>query len=321
MASTTSRPAPGATSSAPRGPALRRPGRAGRGRRASLDLVGWGFVLPFVLVFAVFSVAPAAMALFLSLTDIGIGDLTSPFAVDVVGLGNYTGILRSEDFQRAMLNTALFVVVGVPVTMGAGFVLALALDSGIRRLRSVFRAVVYVPVIANVVAAAVLWQYAFTREGPVNGFLGALGVDGPNWLGRPGWAVVAVLLLTVWRNIGTCMVLFLAGLQSVPEEVHEAAALDGAGYWRRVTAMTVPLLRPTTLLVSVLMSVSFLNIFDEPYLVTDGGPLSATTSVAKWVYDQFGYGRIADSMAGSMVLLVVVLVVSTAQVRLLRSKH
>jgi multiple sugar transport system permease protein len=283
--------------------------------------MGWGFVLPFVAVFVVFSVVPAAMALFLSFTDIGVGDLTNPLAVDVVGVGNYLAILDNPGFRRALLNTALFVVVGVPVTLGVGFVLALALDSGVRRLRTVFRAIVYVPVIANVVAAAVLWQYAFTREGPVNGFLDTLGVEGPNWLGRPGWAVFAVLLLTVWRNIGTCMVLFLAGLQAVPEEVHEAAALDGAGYWRRVVTMTVPLLRPTTLLVSVLMSVSFLNIFDEPYLVTGGGPLSATTSVAKWVYDQFGYGRIADSMAGSMILLVVVLVVSVTQVRLLRSKH
>ncbi|WP_432563606.1 carbohydrate ABC transporter permease [Kineococcus sp. SYSU DK003] len=291
-----------------------------RGRVSSHQTTGWLFVTPFVAVFLVFSVVPALMAVFLSLTDIGVGDLRTPLAVTFTGLENFRTILGNPGFQRAMLNTALFVVVGVPTTMATAFVLALALDSGIRRLRSVFRAVIYVPVIANIVAAAVLWQYAFTREGPVNGFLSVLGVEGPNWLGRPGWAVFAVLLLTVWRNIGTCMVLFLAGLQSVPEEVHEAAALDGAGYWRRVLTMTVPLLRPTTLLVSVLMSVSFLNIFDEPYLVTNGGPLSATESVAKWVYDQFGYGNIAHSMAGSMILLVVVLVVSITQVRLLRSR-
>jgi multiple sugar transport system permease protein len=265
-------------------------------------------------------VVPAVMALFLSLTDIRVGDLRTPFAVAFTGFENYADVLGNDTFQRAVLNTGLFVLVGVPATMAIAFVLALALDSGIRRLRSAFRAVIYVPVVANIVAAAVLWQYAFTRRGPVNGFLSLLGVDGPNWLGRPGWAVFAVLLLTVWRNIGTCMVLFLAGLQSVPGEVHEAAALDGAGYWRRVVTMTVPLLRPTTLLVSVLMSVSFLNIFDEPYLVTKGGPLSATESIAKWVYDQFGFGNIGDSMAGSMVLLVVVVAVSTAQVRLLRPK-
>lgn len=311
--SVTTRRAPGPV--APPPVVLRR-----RGRTASRTVVGWVFVAPFVVVFVVFSVVPAVMALALSFTDIGVGDLRTPFAVAFTGFDNLAAVLGNAGFQRALLNTVLYVGVGVPVTMGTGFVLALALDSGIRRLRSVFRAVVYVPVIANVVAAAVLWQYAFTTEGPVNGFLAHLGVDGPNWLGRPGWAVTTVLLLTVWRNVGTCMVLFLAGLQGVPEEVHEAAALDGAGYWRRVVTMTVPLLRPTTLLVSVLMSVSFLNIFDEPYLVTDGGPLGATGSVATWVYDQFGFGAVGHSMAGSVVLLVLVVVVSVTQVRLLRTK-
>jgi len=290
-----------------------------RRRRASHAGTGWLFVSPFLAVFALFTLVPVVMAVGLSLTDIRVADLRTPFAVGLTGLDNYETVLGNAAFRRALLNTAVYVVIGVPVTMAIGFVLALALDSGIRRMRNTFRAIFYVPVIANVVAAAVLWQYAFTPNGPVNEALSGLGITGPNWLNEPAWAVTTVLLLTIWRNIGTCMVLFLAGLQSVPEEVHEAAALDGAGYWRRVFSMTIPMVKPTTLLVSVLMSVNFLNIFEEPYLVTRGGPLGSTESIASWVNEQFGFGNISGSLAGSMVLLVVVVVVSAVQMRVLRS--
>lgn len=212
-------------------------------------------------------------------------------------------------------------MIGVPLTIGIGLALAILLGSGIRRLRPVFRAAIYLPVIANIVAASVIWKYALTYEGPVNEALAAIGIAGPNWLGDPAWGVTSVILLTVWRNVGTAMVLFLAGLQAVPEEVYEAAAIDGAGPWRRIVHMTLPLLRPTTLLVTVLITVMYMNIFEEPYLLTGGGPLDSTRSISLWVYQQFGYGNIAASMAGSFVLILLVAVVSVVQFRMLRPKH
>jgi multiple sugar transport system permease protein len=305
---------------------LRRPAgpdpspRPRRRLRSTHGGVAWGFLTPFLIVFVLFTLIPALMALTFSFTDIKASDVRNPFAVGFVFFDTFASVLGNGGFQRSVLNTAIYVVIGVPVTMVIAFLLALVLDAGIRRLRGLFRAIIYVPVIANVVAAAVIWQYAFTNQGPINSALAALGIPGPTWLSDPGTAVFVVLLLGIWRNIGTCMVLFLAGLQSVPEEVHEAAALDGAGYWRRVLSMTVPLLRPTTLLVSVLMTVNFLNIFDEPFLVTNGGPLNSTRSIAQWVYEQFGYGNIAGSMAGSWVLLVIVLIIAFVQIRFLRSK-
>ncbi|GAA1000647.1 carbohydrate ABC transporter permease [Subtercola frigoramans] len=300
-------------------------GRAPSGRRrhhltSTHGRIAWTFVTPFMIIFVLFTLIPAFMALGFSFTDIKASDVRNPFGVGFVYFDTFVKVLGNAGFQRSALNTLIYVVIGVPVTMVIAFLLALVLDAGIRRLKGLFRALIYVPVIANVVAAAVIWQYAFTNQGPINSALSTLGITGPNWLSQPGTAVFVVLLLCIWRNIGTCMVLFLAGLQAVPEEVHEAASLDGAGYWRRVASMTVPLLQPTTLLVSVLMTVNFLNMFDEPFLVTNGGPLNSTRSIAQWVYEQFGYGNIAGSMAGSWVLLVIVLIIAFLQIRFLRSK-
>lgn len=292
-----------------------------RRRRLIAAWVPWVFLSPFIFVFTIFTAIPAIAALSMSMTDIGARDVRNPFGVSFVGFETFAKIFADPGFLRAIGNTGLFVVITVPTTMAIGFVLALILDTGIRRLRSFFRAAVYLPVVTNVVAAAMIWQYAFTIGGPFNTLLESMGLSGANWLGEPLLAVPTVASLGIWRNIGTCMVLFLAGLQAIPVEVREAAMIDGAGYWRQLTSMTMPLLRPTTLLVSVLMMVSFLNIFEEPYLVTGGGPLGSTRSIALWVYAQFGYGNIAQSMAGSFVLLALIGAISFVQFRLLRPKH
>ncbi|MEN2742662.1 sugar ABC transporter permease [Microbacterium sp. X-17] len=261
------------------------------------------------------------VALVMSTTDMRATDLRNPFNVNFVGLDNFTHILTNAEFLRSVLNTGLFVLFCVPLTMGIGFVLALILNRGIQKLKTLFRAAIYLPVITNIVAAAVIWQYAFTPTGPANAALSTIGIKGPNWLGDPGWAFALVVILGVWRTIGTCMVLYLAGLQAVPPEVYEAASIDGASRTRQLFSVTLPLLRPTTLLVSVLMTVSFLNIFEEPFLLTNGGPLGATRSIAVWVYEQFGFGNTAVSMAGSFLLLLLIGVVALIQFRVLRPKH
>lgn len=280
----------------------------------------WTFVAPFLVTFGVFTAVPALIALIYSFTNIGVADMRHPFDVDFVFLGTFARVLTNKGFLQSLGTTGQFVAVGVPLTMLIGLALALALNSGIQRLRAAYRAAFYLPVITNVVAAAVIWQYAFTLQGPANTFLASIGIAGPNWLGSPNMAFTTVVMLAIWRNVGTCMVLFLAGLQSIPADVYEAAALDGAGAWRRLISMTLPLLRPTTLLVSVLMTVSYMNIFDEPYLVTKGGPLGATKSVALWVYEQFGFGNIAGAMAGSYVMLAIIVVLGIVQLRMLRAR-
>jgi multiple sugar transport system permease protein len=305
----------GASSRRPRG------GAAAHGGSRAEATTAWVFLAPFLLLFLVFTAIPAIFALGASFTDMTARDVRDPFGVNFVGFDGFAEVLGNAGFQGAFFNTVVFVVLCVPISMALGLALALMLNNGIRRLKTMFRAAVYVPVITNIVAAAVIWQYAFSISGPVNSSLSGLGIDGPNWLGDPGWAVTTVVLMGVWRTTGTCMILFLAGLQAVPEEIYEAASTDGAGPWRRLWSITLPLLRPTTLLVTVLQTVSFLNIFEEPYLLTRGGPLGSTKSVALWVYEQFGFGNVSASMAGSVLLLVLVGIVALVQFRLLRPKH
>jgi multiple sugar transport system permease protein len=300
------------------------PGAPRRARRprgaARRTAVAWLFLAPFTVVFLVYTAIPTVAALAFSLTDLRGADLRHPFAVDFTGLENYLRLFQDQSFLRDILNTAVFVAVGVPLTMGTGLALALALNSGIRRMRGVFRTVFFAPVVTNIVAVALIWQYAFNASGTVNKVLGAVGFAGPNWLDDPNLTMPVVILLGVWRNFGTAMVLFLAGLQAIPQDVYEAASLDGAGRWQQLRRITLPLLRPTTLMVSVLLTVFYLQVFDEPYLLTNGGPLGSTESVALYTYHQFGVGEFGMSSAASFVTLLLVMLVSAVQFRLLRPR-
>jgi len=282
-------------------------------------VTAWLFVAPFLAVFVVFTAVPAVIALAYSFTDIGIADIRHPFDVAFTGFATFARVLTNAGFLKSLGTTGIFIVIGVPLTMAIGLALALALNSGIKHLRGTYRAAFYLPVITNIVAAAVIWQYAFTLSGPVNTLLAGAGIVGPNWLGDPNMAITTVILLTTWRNVGTCMVLFLAGLQTIPPDVYEAAAIDGASSRRSFWSITLPLLRPATALVTVLMTVSYMNIFDEPFLLTKGGPLGSTRSVALWVFEQFGQGNIASAMAGSYVMLAIVVVLGLLQLRMLRT--
>ncbi|MFT4233624.1 MAG: sugar ABC transporter permease [Microbacterium sp.] len=303
------------TPGAPR--AARRPRRTARRTQTA---VAWVFLAPFAIVFLVFTGIPAVAALAMGLTDMRGTDLRTPFSVNFVGIENYLRLFTDSSFLRDLGNTAVFVVVGVPLTMAVGFALALMLNNGIRRLRGVFRAVFYAPVVTNVVAIALIWQYAFNDDGTVNRALGWLGLAGPGWLTDTDLAMPIVILLGIWRNFGTAMVLFLAGLQAIPEDVYEAAALDGAGWWRGLWHVTLPLLLPTVLLVSVLLTTFYLQVFDEPYLLTGGGPLGSTESIALYTYNQFGFGQFGLSSAASFVTLALVVVVSAVQFRILRPR-
>jgi len=300
------------------GPGTRGGTRRSRGARRTA--VAWLFLAPFTLVFLLYTAIPTVAALGFSLTDLRGTDLRHPLAVNFTGLANYLRLFQDESFLRDILNTVVFVAVGVPLTMGAGFALAVALNSGIRRLRGAFRTVFFAPVVTNVVAVALIWQYAFNANGTVNKVLGSVGFAGPNWLDDQHLAMPVVILLGVWRNFGTAMVLFLAGLQAIPQDVYEAASLDGAGRWRQLRHITLPLLLPTTLMVSVLLTVFYLQVFDEPYLLTNGGPLGSTESVALYTYHQFGSGEFGVSSAASFVMLVLVALVSVVQFRLLRPR-
>lgn len=294
-------------------------------RRASKDArrqawVAWGFALPFMVFFLIFMLLPIVSSLAMSFTDFRTQDIQSPFAVTFLGLDQYIGLFGNGQFLGALGVTFYFVLVGLPLTMALALLLALALNSGINRFRAVYRVGFYLPVVCSIVAVAVVWRFILQDEGVLNAALGAIGIDGPNWLNSTTWAMPAMIMMAVWRNVGTLMIIFLAGLQGIAPEMLEASAVDGASRWRRFIHITLPLLRPTLLLGAILTSVGFLQFFEEPFVMTNGGPLNSTLSVSYFIYNQFGFGNYGTASAGSYVLFVIIALLSLVQFRLLRSQ-
>lgn len=258
----------------------------------------------------------------MSVTDTRAKDLRTPFSVDVVGFENYARALSDANFLQAARNTAYFVVVGVPLTLVLALAAAVALDRGITRFRAAFRLGFYTPVVTSIVAVAVVWQFLLQREfGLLNTVLGWVGITGPNWLGDPDWAMPALIMMAAWRNFGTGMIIFLAGLQAVPWMLHEAASIDGANAWQRFRHITLPLMRPTILFVSVTTMIGYLQFFEEPFVMTNGGPLNSTVSMSLYTYRQFGFGNYGYAASLSYLIFIVVAIVTALQFRALRDKE
>jgi multiple sugar transport system permease protein len=292
----------------------------GWARRRRQGLVAWLFALPFVLGFAIFMLFPIVSSFVMSFTDFTSSDVQDPLAVGFVGLAQYADLFGNPQFLKSMWVTTYFVIVGIPLTMIVALALAVALNSGITRFRTVFRVGFYTPVVTSIVAVAVVWRFILQDNGLLNGMLGWVGVDGPNWLNDTAWSMPAMILVAVWRNMGTLMIIFLAGLQNIPEEVKEAAQIDGATTWTTFRRITLPLLRPTLLLGAVLLSVGYLQFFEEPFVMTKGGPLDSTLSISYFTYNQFGFGKYGTASAASYILFVAIALLSLVQFRALRSK-
>lgn len=293
---------------------------AGARLRRRQALVAWGFCLPFVAVFAVFMLLPLIGSFAMSFTDFTARDVQTPFAVNVVGIDQYTALFADSRFLRAMGVTGIFVIAGIPLTMVVALALALALNSGSGRIVALFRVGFYAPVVTSIVAVSVVWRYILQPDGLANQVLALVGIQGPDWLNDTTWALPSLILMALWRNVGTLMVIFLAGLQAVPQDLHEAAMVDGASAWRRLISVTLPLLRPTVLLGAVLISVGYLQFFEESFVMTRGGPLDSTLSIAYYTYQQFGFGEYGLASAASYVLFLVIALVSLLQFRLLRAQ-
>lgn len=290
-----------------------------RRRRTTRETVtAWVFALPFVTLFVLFVAAPVLSSLLFSFTDLRSTDLRNPLAVEPVGLRNYTRLFSDDVFLQAAANTAYFVAAGVPLTMALALLVAVALNQGITRLRTFFRVGFYLPVVTSIVAIAVVWRFLLEpRAGVVNELLGLVGVDGRDWLNDPVWAMPALIAMAVWRNMGFLMVIFLAGLQAIPSQVYEAASIDGAGWWAKFRYVTVPMLRPTLLFGAVITGIGYLQLFEEPFVMTQGRPLNRTLSVSYDIYNQFGFGNYGYAAAMSYTLFVAIVALSALQFRLL----
>ncbi|EMF56771.1 ABC transporter permease subunit [Streptomyces sp. SID5476] len=305
----------------PKRPSKRRASSLRQTTRGRQTRAAWILTAPFLALFASFMLLPLVWSLLMSLTDTKSADVRTPLNVSFTGFDNYTRLFQDEQFLTALRNTAVFTLVGLPLTLAAGLAAAVLLDRGIRRFRAVFRVGFYLPVITSIVAIAVVWKTLLEpRVGLVNTALGWFGIDGPAWLADTRFALPVMIVMAVWRNLGTVMIIMLAGLQSVPHSLMEAAELDGAGPWQRFWRVTFPLLRPALLLTAVTTGIGYLQFFDEPFVMTQGGPLDSTLSATMYTYQQFGNGNYDVAAAAGYVVFVLIVALTVLQFRMLRDK-
>jgi len=282
-----------------------------------VDRAAWWFVAPALLVIAVFFFFPVVAAFLISLTDFDIYALADLANLRFVGLSNYWKLLQTPLFWQALGNTLYFVVAGVPLSIAASLGAALLLHSRLARFKPFFRTALFAPVVTTLVAVAVIWRYLLnTRYGLLNYALGAVGIDPVDWLGDPHWAMPAIILFAVWKNFGYNMIIFLAGLQSIPEELYEAARIDGASIWRQFASVTLPMLSPVVLLVTILTIAGYFQLFAEPYVMTQGGPLQSTVSVLYFMYEEgFKWWNLGSASAVAFVLFLLIFAVTALQLR------
>ncbi|USX22606.1 sugar ABC transporter permease [Oxalobacteraceae bacterium OTU3REALA1] len=277
----------------------------------------WCFAGPALLVISVFFFLPVLAALVMSLTDFDIYALANLDNLRFVGLRNYAELLQTPLFWQALGNTLYFVVVGVPLSIAASLGAALLLNSRLTWFKGLFRTAFFAPVVTSLVAVAVIWRYLLhTRYGMINHGLDQLGISPVDWLNDPDWAMPAIILFAVWKNFGYNMIIFLAGLQSIPDDLYEAAGLDGAGVWGQFRFITWPMLGPTMLMVSILSMSAYFQLFAEPYVMTQGGPVQSTVSVLYFMYEQgFKWWNLGAASAVAFILFAIMFCVTLLQLR------
>ncbi|HKC15984.1 MAG TPA: sugar ABC transporter permease [Steroidobacteraceae bacterium] len=281
---------------------------------------GWWFSLPALLLIGVFFLLPVVAALLLSFTDFDLYALADPANLRYIGLDNYRTLLVTPLFWQALGNTAFFVVLGVPLSLLASLGAALLVDSRLARFRPLFRTALFAPVVTSLVAVALIWRYLLhTRYGLINYLLTHLGLPAIDWLGDPHWSMPSIVLLAVWKNFGYNMIILIAALQAIPEDLYDAARLEGAGAWARLRHITLPLLTPTLALVGILTVSGYFQLFAEPYVMTQGGPLQSTLSVLYFMFDQgFTWWKLGSASSVAFVLFALILLITALQLRLTR---
>ena len=276
------------------------------------------FLAPALIVIGAFFLVPVLAAFALSLTDFDLYALADLHNLRFVGLGNYIDILHTPLFWKSLVNTLYFVIVGVPLSIALSLATALLLDSKFARCKGFFRTALFAPVVTTIVAVAVIWRYLLhTRYGLINYTLGHFGIAPIDWLGDPHWSMPAIILFAVWKNFGYNMIILLAALQGIPGDLYEAARIDGASWSQQLRHITLPMLRPALLLVSIITVSGYFQLFAEPYVMTQGDPLQSTVSVLYFMYNEgFKWWSLGRASAIAFLLFVLILGVTSVLLRI-----
>ena len=281
---------------------------------------GWAMAAPAMIAIGLFFVIPTVASLVLSFTDFDIYALADLANLRFIGLDNYSRLLTNPLFWQAMLNTVWFVVLGVPLIVITSLAAALMVHARTLKWRAVWRVALFAPFVTTLVATAVMWNYLLhTRYGLINYGLGFLGIAPVDWLGNPSTALPAILLFVAWKSFGYNMIIFLAALQTVNQDLTDAARVDGAGALMRLRHVTLPAIAPTVLLVSILTVAGMFQLFAEPYVMTQGGPAKSTVTVLYFMYEEgFKWWNLGSGAAVAFILFLCILATTLIQMKVAR---
>ncbi|MCB2156606.1 extracellular solute-binding protein [bacterium] len=282
------------------------------------------FLIPVLLHFTLFILLPITASLLLSFTNYDIYAIADWHRTSIVGFENYIRLLQDPLFWRSVLNTGYFMIVAGPLTIVLALGAAILLNSKVTPIRGLFRTGFFLPVVTPLVAVAVVWRWIYSPQfGLLNWGLGLVGIPEQEWLADPLLALPALIVLAIWKNFGYSMVIFLAGLQSIPSQLYEAASIDGANRWQQFRNVTLPLLRPTTVFIMIITTIGYMQFFAEPYVMTDmGGPQNRTLSIVLYLYKEgFKFFHLGYASAIAYTLCVMIAVLSVFQMRWVRGEE
>lgn len=287
----------------------------GRKKESSIALLMFA---PAAVLIATFLLVPIGLTFVLAFTN---ARLVSPEPAQFVGVDNFVNLFTDDTFWASLRNTIIFTVVIVPFQSALALVLALLVNSRVRGT-TFFRTVYFLPVVTSIVVVSMLWLFLYQKDGLINVLLSKAGIQGPDWLGDPHWALLAIILMSAWQAMGFHMIIWLAGLQTIPEELYEAAALDGATRWQQFANITWPGLRQTRTFILITITIAAFGLFSQVNIMTQGGPINSTTTlVFQAVRSGFQQQQTGYASAISLVFFVLVLVVTLLQRFLTRDKE
>jgi multiple sugar transport system permease protein len=267
------------------------------------------YLLPVLIGLTVFTLGSVIASLYISFTQYDIGS-TPHF----VGLQNYREFLSADLFWQVVKNTVYYVVLYVPASMIVSLLLAILVEKRVRGI-AFFRTVYFLPVVTSMVAAAIIWSWMYNSDvGLLNYLLSMIGIDGPKWLRDPHWALPAIAIMSIWKNAGYNMMIFLAGLTNIPADYYEASRLDGTSAWNRFRHITLPLLSPVTFFVLIVTTIGAFQVFEQTYVMTNGGPGVSTLTLSYYIWQTaFRFFNLGGASALGYILFLLVLAVTALQ--------
>jgi len=280
------------------------------------------FLAPAISAIFVFFFLPVLAAFIISFTDFDIYTLGDWSTLRFVGLNNYVKLIDDPLFWQALQNTFYYVVAAAPLSIAISLSAALLLNSKLIKYKGIFRLGYFMPVVTTLVAVAIVWRFIYhPKFGILNYILSFVGINPIDWLGDPAWAMPSIILMSVWKNFGYNMIIFIAGLQNIPEELYEAADIEGANGWQKIKSITLPMLAPTTLFVTLITTIGFFQIFAEPYVMTQGGPLNKTLTIVQYMYQEgFRWWNMGYSASIAFVLFIIIFIGTMIQLKIQKSK-